>query len=329
MAVRTVAIAFEFLAAGAMIVVGMVYLIDPFVPQYLSAGMLEHAAEGPSLGLILLFASIAYAVGVAAEFLAQQMFEPLQKYHRGWLRIEWMKMSSIDETVVPDPQKKWEAPTRGRRADATRQLLGGPFGVLRFAVMADNKELYGEIESELNRLRILRLLFLSGLLFYFGGVVRLDPLNLWSWLSASASVLVLVGVSLLFLISHPDVYLTGAVRFLVPCLKTPKAILQSVGSSSLRNMYSVLITLPLLAFLSVFVLCAGLGTTIGPHHLGGSNLAAVATLLAALLIGVTFLASSKRFRRYLRSISRSSLVSNKAHLRHGWSVYRQTGAQRL
>jgi len=172
--VKTTVLIIEYLFAGILVLLALILLTIVLFPQLQSAlGKLSGAhatldAIAPILAVIL--TAIAYGTGLVAEFVGGEIFE-------WWLkRIKRVRLTKYLRDNYANLRKSpilaayaETAPDRIAVSKDMAELIG----VMRFCVLMQSQRLYQEIESQLNRFRLIRVLFLVEVILALAIIWRL------------------------------------------------------------------------------------------------------------------------------------------------------------
>ncbi len=152
----------EFFVSGILVLLALAICVATLSPRDIET-ILNYLDQYQSLpvGVLLstIFIAIAYAVGVLSEFIGRITFEPLldvikRKYFRGY--IKRLEESEVDLTRSPILEK-----IKGvRSGEITKEEARSCIGPMRFYVLMKSPELYRDIGSQMNRFRLLRVMFI-------------------------------------------------------------------------------------------------------------------------------------------------------------------------
>jgi len=137
-----------------------------------------------------LFAAVVYAVGVISEFVGESAFRRRFDRVRGERFAKYIGENR--ELFDKDPilGKLAEDPATKIDLDAASQCVGQ----MRFHVLMKSPSLYTDIDSQLNRLRLIRVLFLAELILT-GAIVALLLRHFSVYLVCSLLLVIVVGVA--------------------------------------------------------------------------------------------------------------------------------------
>jgi hypothetical protein len=155
---KTTAIMIEFLVAGLLVLLALFLLALSFFPTEMQLFLdqinkSQHwLAKAPFLITVLI--SVAYGFGVLFEYLGVIAFE--------W-KHEMIKRKRIDTYYKKNDSILKNNPIfkdyKSNASDQNNKKNGSYHGEMRFYVLKENSSLYSEIELQLNRLRLIRVLF--------------------------------------------------------------------------------------------------------------------------------------------------------------------------
>lgn len=169
---QTTKLIVEYIVAGIVVVLALGFLAFAIFPSEIEP-LINGLRKSSSTDIVgaaiiaLLLTSVVYGVGVISEHLGMLSFEWLlqqikvkriRKYFQE--NREWLKSSPIlaQYIWVLDTDKGWEEAAQC-------------YGEMRFDVMMKSPSLYAEIESQINRFRLIRVLFISETLILIALIV--------------------------------------------------------------------------------------------------------------------------------------------------------------
>ena len=171
---KTTVLIIEYLFAGILVLLVLTLLAIVLFPQLQSTlGKLfsAHAtldAVAPILAAIL--TAIAYGTGLVAEFVGGEVFE-------WWLRrikrvrlTKYLRDNHTNLRKSPILAEYAETPLDQITVSDEKTRL---VGAMRFYVLMQSQTLYQEIESQLNRFRLIRVLFLVEVILALAIIWRL------------------------------------------------------------------------------------------------------------------------------------------------------------
>jgi len=183
---NTTAIMVEALIAGILVLLALLLLAMSVFPSEVQTFFIKISnsqsllAEAPLLVIVI---AIAYGFGVLFEFIGLIAFEWwFDKIKRNRL-IEYL--NSNRSIIAGSPILKKYVNSSSKKVDVKEEEARSCIGTMRFYVLMKNSALYSEIESQMNRLRLIRVLFLVELilLFAIGGQLlqkfSLSMFSLW------------------------------------------------------------------------------------------------------------------------------------------------------
>jgi HAD superfamily hydrolase (TIGR01509 family) len=160
---KTTVLIVEYLIAGILVMLALTLLIIGIFPDLspqIEAMLGQHEAlNAISLTLVIVVMAVAYGVGILAQYLCERLFE--------W-RLEQIKLerlprylkdncNNLDKSPLLKPYKQLESTGTDESPPQVETRL---IGEMRFHVLMESEELYQEIESQLNRFRLTRVLVL-------------------------------------------------------------------------------------------------------------------------------------------------------------------------
>lgn len=170
---KTTALIIEWLVAGVLIllaVISLVFSLFPVETRELLAGFGRLSSLLTNeVVLATIVTAIAYAVGVLSEFA-------------GWIAFEWW-LDRIKMSRLPKYLRRNHAILK--QSLLLAEYLATPpkaldlstasalYGEMRFDVLMRSPRLYKEIESQINRFRLIRVLFLVELILFLAVVGQL------------------------------------------------------------------------------------------------------------------------------------------------------------
>jgi HAD superfamily hydrolase (TIGR01509 family) len=160
---KTTVLAAEYLAAGVLVLLALALLAASIFPELTDA--FENLFTKPervdaiSSILVVVFAVLAYGVGLVADFLGEKTFE-------WWL--ERIKLDHLEKYLEKNSENlhkspllaKYQKNPGGKTDESPVPIETVLIGEMRFHVLMESAELYTEIESQLNRFRLIRVLVL-------------------------------------------------------------------------------------------------------------------------------------------------------------------------
>jgi hypothetical protein len=160
---KTTVLIVEYLVAGILVLLALTLLAASIFPELIS-GLKSLFAQHESLDaisptLVVVFAALAYGVGLVAEFLGEKTFE-------WWL--DRIKLNRLEDYLKKNNGNLHKSPllakyqkNPGDKTDESPVPIEiRLIGEMRFHVLMESAELYAEIESQLNRFRLIRVLVL-------------------------------------------------------------------------------------------------------------------------------------------------------------------------
>jgi hypothetical protein len=166
---KTTAIMIEILVAGVLVLLALFLLAGSLFPSDMQSFLNDINKPGHWLEktpfLIFIFIPIAYGLGLLFEFI-------------GLISVEWLlniiKRRRIGEYYSKETQFVKDNPIfRDYKSDASKRIRESYHGEMRFYVLLKSSELYSIIETELNWLRLTRVLFIVELILLAGIVVKI------------------------------------------------------------------------------------------------------------------------------------------------------------
>ena len=153
----------EYIVAGVVILLALALLFAAIFPAELqvlisSAPDLQGSSTVVVAALLaIVLTSVAYGIGVITEYLGVITFEWLLERIKV-IRIkrffqynrEWLQDDSIMRPYINLPLE-----------EINRKAVSNCHGEMRFEVLMKNAYLYGEIESQMNRFKLIRIFFIA------------------------------------------------------------------------------------------------------------------------------------------------------------------------
>ncbi len=162
---KTTSLIIEYLVGGILVFLAIGFLILSLFPK-LGQWILIHlndlqSVPGKDTLFAAIFIAVAYGIGVISEFLGQIIFQGrLDRIKKQHLR-EFVKYNQTilrgddllgDYVVLLDDEEKFEYKVENEAPSC--------IGQMRFYVLMKNPLLYGEIDSQIGRARLVRVLFI-------------------------------------------------------------------------------------------------------------------------------------------------------------------------
>lgn len=162
----------EFILSGILIILSLTFLFYCIFPKEVHS-LLDQAEKSTSYIFnnatlaTALFTAISYAVGLVSENMVQNLFEGLLDKTKHNQINDFLKRSftAIKDTPVI------KAFSLDTDEPIDKETAGRLYGEMRVYVNLKSQQLYTEIESQINRFRILRVMFLSEALIITGLVI--------------------------------------------------------------------------------------------------------------------------------------------------------------
>lgn len=163
---KTTTLILEYLVTGIITLIALFYILYVVCPKHevlLLESIIKEFAGMGNLFLIILL-SISYCLGIAIETSALSVFENilhkrsverLPQYYKE--NEEILKLSPFFEGINFLAISEKQA----------RKI----YGQLRFVVLSKDANLYKEIESQISRMRLIRVLFILEFIFFIGAVI--------------------------------------------------------------------------------------------------------------------------------------------------------------
>lgn len=157
---NTTSLIIEYLVAGILLLFAFLLLAYSLCPQDIQTlFLLLKSIKEFDFAILSLFTAIAYALGVLSEPIARIIFEypvhDLIKRRRLRKYIERHK-GSLDKSALLKKYITKDNKIPNIKLKEAKEIIGE----MRFYVLKQNSELYKEIESQINRLRLIRILFI-------------------------------------------------------------------------------------------------------------------------------------------------------------------------
>lgn len=165
----------EYLIVGILVSIAIIFLgVSILAPADLELFPALFSPDPLSSNTVisaLIFLPIAYGVGVIAEYVAMRLFETKADAIK-LQRLNYY-LNKHESILKKSPLLKSYIKRSDKEARITEMKIANMlFGEMRFYAMTKSPFLQGEIEAHLNRLRILRALPISELLFLTGYIVQ-------------------------------------------------------------------------------------------------------------------------------------------------------------
>ena len=197
---KTTSLIIEYLVAGILMIFAAMFLVNGYFPQDIQKlFVLFQNSKEYSLLYTIVFVAIAYAVGVILEPVARMIFEYSVNIFVSKWRLAKFLLKYRHELFESPLLAKYEVGSLNKlseRAKFAFQLSNAKsvMGMMRFYVLKESSELYKEIESQINRLRLLRVLVIVEIIVLAAIDVykSIYSSSLWSFLFGVV-VLVLLG----------------------------------------------------------------------------------------------------------------------------------------
>lgn len=166
---KTTMLIVEFLIGGILVLLALMFLAVSFFPDEVQQvfNNIDLSQPLPVSTLLLLstiFVAIAYTVGIFSEFFAREMFE--------WLlvRVRKKQVEKYLDDLHKNKVKIEKNPILSKLKDDfseenNKDQVQLPTGLMRSYVLMKSPELYHNIASQLHRFRLMRILFLTELIF--------------------------------------------------------------------------------------------------------------------------------------------------------------------
>lgn len=177
------AIMVEFLIAGILILLALLLFTMSLFPtetQIFFVQINEAQIQLVGLSLIItVFISVAYGFGVLFEYIGMVAFE-------WWFAIvkarRFSRFIALNSTVLEKSSflKEYvdtssEEEDANNKEDGTnKQEMRSAHGAMRFYVLMKSSTLYSEIKSQLDRVRLIRILFFVELILLFAVIIQLN-----------------------------------------------------------------------------------------------------------------------------------------------------------
>jgi hypothetical protein len=155
---QTTALIIEYLVGGTLILLGLFYLVCGLCPGHTQSWLQTcQALKEQTILVTFVLAAVAYAVGVISEPIGRMLFE--------WFPHRWIACWRLSKYLKEYRLQRDRSPLfKGRKDEDLVRKANEVIGQMRFHVLKENPQLYHEIESQINRLRLLRVLVVAELL---------------------------------------------------------------------------------------------------------------------------------------------------------------------
>jgi hypothetical protein len=171
--VKTTELAIVNLLAGTLLVLSLgvlAYSIFPLPVEATLYSITINAILKNEFILVLGFISVAYGLGIVGEFLGMSTFEWKHRRIKAQHLVSFVdeNAANIHKSAILKPL--YDATTQ--KAVVTAKQADKLIGEMRFRVLMMNPSLTREIESQIERLRLLRVLFWAEIFLSLAVVVR-------------------------------------------------------------------------------------------------------------------------------------------------------------
>lgn len=166
---KTTEVLVEHFVAGILMTAAVFFLFWSLRPQEIEPVLFQVSLKLKEFTAVTgaLLSAVVYAIGLVAEAGCRFFFD--------WRFMDQVKKERLDSFISANRDSLVRSPILA-------PVSSEPYGLMRLYVMKSNSDLYREIESQMNRLRLVRVLFLVEALV----VVGLLP---WLWRHGSSASL--------------------------------------------------------------------------------------------------------------------------------------------
>ena len=163
----------EYLVAGTLIMISMTFFCLSYLEINLSC-LIKYSSElkSPFINPVIvstIFIAAAYAIGIVAEFFGERCFEWLLVKIKKDRVTKFIEMNS--KIIENDPL--FEHFTNKPEVDWDVEILKECIGKMRFSIMCNSPALYADISAQINRFRLIRVLFVVEIIFLIAVLKRL------------------------------------------------------------------------------------------------------------------------------------------------------------
>ena len=169
---KTTAVLFEYLATGVLTLASLLFLYASFFPESQLLDLLK-TWSGIQAGLLLgVLTAAAYSAGVIAESAGRICFEwLLDRKKKQWDYFDRNKERENDPILTQyhecvEKAARHVGSTQRQNPECVLQAIGA----MKTLVMKDSPDMYREVEANVNKMRLIRPLFLiEGVLLFVIG----------------------------------------------------------------------------------------------------------------------------------------------------------------
>jgi len=169
---KTTAIMIEFLIVGVLVLLALFFLFVSLFPIETQLFFVKINESQPWLAkapfFLIIFVSFAYGFGVLFDYIGFIAFEWLNNMVKK-KRIK--KYYKLNESILKDSPILKDY--KGNNKSKNHEEESSYHGEMRFFVLMESPELYSEIELQLKRLKIIRVLFFVELILLSSIIVQL------------------------------------------------------------------------------------------------------------------------------------------------------------
>ena len=171
---KTTVLIVECLFGGVLVLLALVLLIASLFPQPVGAlgSLLSECEFFDSTWSILavILGAVAYGVGLISEYVGGEVFEWLLRRIKRTRLAKYLRANhaNLNKSPILDEYQSVRPEEIVVTKEATKLI-----GEMRFHVMMESPDLYREIESQLNRFRLIRVLFLVEVIVTLAITIRM------------------------------------------------------------------------------------------------------------------------------------------------------------
>jgi hypothetical protein len=157
---ETTKLVIEHIIAGLLVLMGLILFTFSYFPTdmnnfILSLSSLDLSILGNAPVLLVPFTALAYSVGIIFEYIGELLFSKLE---------DRIKKDRLGKFVNANLESLSKSPLLARSND-TKELSTELYGEMRYYILSQNLPLYADIEAQVNRFRLLRVLFIVEMIF--------------------------------------------------------------------------------------------------------------------------------------------------------------------
>ncbi|MCC8036042.1 MAG: hypothetical protein LIO77_08970 [Rikenellaceae bacterium] len=171
MRMSTTTLIVEYLMSGIFGLISIAVLFFTCFPDLFCELSSKHELGlGSSAILLLMILSVAYSLGIAIETISLSIFEK-------WI-FKRLPVGRMTRWIETKPILKKDPLFKGMKAGPKLNEVRSCYGHCRFKILECNQELYGEIESQISRMRLIRVLCIFESLIWIASLIFL--IRIWA-----------------------------------------------------------------------------------------------------------------------------------------------------